>query len=283
MTAPQDIQTPYGNPIGGLPDQNFPVTSRATFTSAYAYIPGSCLRDIVTSRLPGWDETRLWILASPMSGFSTTFSYYIVEVDPGGGSERPDNDPRAEAILFVTEGEFELVLGTSGTHRITRGSYVYLAPGEEWELHNRSLNTAVFHWIRKIYQPACGHDAPDSFISHEDDIQHLRMHVDSDIWLTKRFVSVEDLAHDMHVNIITFQPGGCIPFMETHVMEHGLFVLEGKALYRLNQDWVEVTAGDFMWLRAFCPQACYAVGNVPFRYLLYKNVNRHSSLDIAPA
>jgi (S)-ureidoglycine aminohydrolase len=40
-------------------------------------------------------------------------------------------------------------------------------------------------------------------------------------------------------------------------MEHGLYVLEGKAVYRLNQDWVEVEAGDFMWLRAFCPQACY--------------------------
>ena len=41
-------------------------------------------------------------------------------------------------------------------------------------------------------------------------------------------------------------------------MEHGLYVLEGKAVYRLNQDWVEVEAGDYMWLRAFCPQGCYA-------------------------
>ena len=43
-------------------------------------------------------------------------------------------------------------------------------------------------------------------------------------------------------------------------MEHGLYVLEGKAVYLLNTDWVEVEAGDFMWLRAFCPQACYAGG-----------------------
>lgn len=62
-----------------------------------------------------------------------------------------------------------------------------------------------------------------------------------------------DMRHDMHVNIVTFQPGGVIPFAETHVMEHGLYVLEGKAVYRLNQDWVEVEAGDFMWLRAFLP------------------------------
>ena len=33
-----------------------------------------------------------------------------------------------------------------------------------------------------------------------------------------------------------------------------------------------------MWLRAFCPQACYAGGPGPFRYLLYKDVNRHARL-----
>ena len=53
---------------------------------------------------------------------------------------------------------------------------------------------------------------------------------------------------------------------------------EGKAVYRLNQDWVEVEAGDYMWLRAFCPQACYAGGPGRFRYLLYKDVNRHMDL-----
>jgi (S)-ureidoglycine aminohydrolase len=39
-----------------------------------------------------------------------------------------------------------------------------------------------------------------------------------------------------------------------------------------------VEAGDYMWLRAFCPQACYAGGPGPFRYLLYKDVNRHMKL-----
>ena len=82
-------------------------------------------------------------------------------------------------------------------------------------------------------------------------------------WTTKRFVDPLDVRHDMHVNIVTFEPGGAIPFPETHVMEHGLYVLEGKAVYLLNKDWVEVQAGDFMWLRAFCPQACYAGGPGP--------------------
>ena len=98
-------------------------------------------------------------------------------------------------------------------------------------------------------------------------------------WKTTRFTDPADLAHDMQVNIVTFQPGGVIPFPETHVMEHGLYVLEGKAMYLLNNDWVEVEAGDFMWLRAFCPQACYAGGPGQFRYLLYKDMNRHAVLS----
>ena len=100
------------------------------------------------------------------------------------------------------------------------------------------------------------------------------------IWSTTQFVDPNDLSHDCHVNIVNFEPGGVIPFEETHVMEHGLYVLEGKAVYRLNEDWIEVEAGDFMWLRSFCPQACYAGGPGRFRYLLYKDVNRHPQLKL---
>jgi (S)-ureidoglycine aminohydrolase len=113
---------------------------------------------------------------------------------------------------------------------------------------------------------------------NEKDITPSAMSGTEGRWATTRFVDPSDLRHDMHVTIVTLQPGAVIPFAETHVMEHGLYVLEGKAVYRLNQDWVEVEAGDFMWLRAFCPQACYAGGPSPFRYLLYKDVNRHMAL-----
>lgn len=91
----------------------------------------------------------------------------------------------------------------------------------------------------------------------------------SSAWQTQRFVDPTDLRHDMghHRHL---RARRCDPFPETHVMEHGLYVLEGKAVYLLNQDWVEVQEGDFMWLRAFCPQACYAGGPSRFRYLLYR-------------
>lgn len=263
----------YHSPQGGLPPQTQLLTDRAVVTEAYAIIPRRVFTDIVTSLLPFWDNMRMWVIARPLSGFAETFSQYIVEVAPGGGSEKPELDKAAEGVLFVVEGEMDITI-EGKKHHMTEGGYAFLPPGCHWTLRNNSDKLVKFHWVRKAYQFVEGIDAPEAFVTNDNDIEPTRM-PDLDVWSTTRFVDPTDVRHDMHVTIVTFQPGGVIPFDETHVMEHGLYVLEGKAVYHLNQDWVEVEAGDFMWLRAFCPQSCYAGGPGPFRYLLYKDVNRH--------
>jgi (S)-ureidoglycine aminohydrolase len=268
----------YYAPYGGHPPQTDLLTDRAMFTEAYAVIPRGVMRDIVTSFLPFWDDTRLWVIARPLSGFAETFSQYIVEVAPGGGSDRPEQDAGAEGVLFVVEGHLELT-ADGDRHLLEPGSYAYLPPSTGWTLHNTSASAARFHWIRKTYQRVDGLDVPPVLVRHERDVEPGVMPGTEGRWSTTRFVDPADLRHDMHVTIVNFEPGGVIPFAETHVMEHGLYVLEGKAVYRLNQDWVEVQEGDFMWLRAFCPQACYAGGPGRFRYLLYKDVNRHAVLS----
>lgn len=269
----------YFAPTGGHPSQEQLLTDRAMFTEAYAVIPKGTMRDITTSFLPFWDKTRLWVIARPLSGFAETFSQYIMEVSPGGGSDRAETDPEAEGVLFVVEGSATLTVD-GATHTLAEGGYAYLPPAKDWTLHNTGTEMLRFHWVRKAYEPVEGLDAPDVVIANEQDIAPTVMPDTDGKWATTRFVDPADLRHDMHVTIVTFQPGGVIPFLETHVMEHGLYVLEGKAVYKLNQDWVEVEAGDYMWLRAFCPQACYAGGPGPFRYLLYKDVNRHMPLRL---
>ena len=79
----------YYAPHGGHPPQTDLLTGRAVFTEAYAVIPRGVMRDIVTSVLPFWDDTRAWVIARPLSGFAETFSQYIMEVAPGGGSDKP--------------------------------------------------------------------------------------------------------------------------------------------------------------------------------------------------
>lgn len=273
------VDRTYYAPQGGLPPQSqlLTMTGRAVFTDAYAVIPKGVYSDIVTSFLPFWDATRCWVIARPLSGFAETFSQYIMEVAPGGGSDAPEPDEQAQAVLFVVDGDLTVTLD-GDEHVLTPGGYAYLPPARKWKAHNASGQPVRFHWIRKAYEAVKGVAAPEPIFTNERAIAPTVMPDTKGVWATTRFVDPADMRHDMHVTIVTIQPGGVIPFLETHVMEHGLYVLEGKGVYRLNQDWVEVEAGDFMWLRAFCPQACYAGGPGPFRYLLYKDVNRHAQL-----
>lgn len=272
-------QHTYYIPNVGLPPQGEMVGAKAVFKEAYAFIPRDVMTDIVTSYLPHWHDTRAWIIARPLSGFAETFAQYIVEVAPKGGSDAPEPDKGAEAVLFVVGGEITLRLN-SADYILDAGGYAYIAAGDQWTVQNEGSKPATFHWIRKRYESVEGIHKPDSFVTSDDIVAPISMPDTNDVWATTRFVDPEDISHDCHVTIVTFQPGGMIPFPETHVMEHGLYVLQGTAEYLLNEDWVSVEPGDFMWLRAFCPQACRATGTEPFRYLLYKDVNRHPSLTL---
>src|SRR5262249_40088239 len=83
-------------------------------------------------------------------------------------------------------------------------------------------------------------------------------------------------AFDLAVNIFTFQPGATLPMVETHIMEHGLLMLQGCGVYRLDNDWYPVQAGDVIWMAPYCPQWFVATGKTPARYLYYKDVNREA-------
>jgi (S)-ureidoglycine aminohydrolase len=125
----------YYAPTGGHPGQDQLLTDRAVFTDAYAVIPKGTMRDIVTSFLPFWENTRLWVIARPLSGFAETFSQYIMEVSPGGGSDRPELDEAAEGVLFVVEGSASLTVD-GVEHTLQEGGYAFLPPATDWTLHN---------------------------------------------------------------------------------------------------------------------------------------------------
>ena len=145
--------TRYYAPQGGLPPQTERIKDKALFTEAYALIPKGVLSDITTSFLPGWDKTRLWVIARPLTGFAETFSHYIMEVAAGGGASQPDNNKEAQSVLFVVEGS-ALLAFEGQTYRLTAGSYAYLPAGLAWSLQNDTDEKIVFHWIRKRYEEA---------------------------------------------------------------------------------------------------------------------------------
>ena len=80
------------------------------------------------------------------------------------------------------------------------------------------------------------------------------------------------------MNIFTFDPGHGLPYVETHVMEHGLLLPagQGRLLPRRRVDGSR--KDDFIWMGPYCPQSFYATGPTPSKYIYYKNVNREIPL-----
>ena len=93
--------------------------------------------------------------------------------------------------------------------------------------------------------------------------------------LRVRALMPDGAPYDFAVNTLTYDPGASLPMVEVHLMEHGLLMLEGGGIYRLGDSWYPVYAGDFIWMRAYCPQWFGALGKRPAKYLLYKDWRRH--------
>ena len=127
------------------------------------------------------------MIARPLSGFAETFSQYIVEVAPGGGSDQPEPDPAAEAVLFVVEGGADAHRRRRGA-RAGPGGYAFLPPGADWTLRNTGDAAARFHWIRKAYQRVEGIDVPPAVRHQRGRRGAGEMPGTEGRWTTQRFV-----------------------------------------------------------------------------------------------
>lgn len=69
-------------------------------------------------------------------------------------------------------------------------------------------------------------------------------------------------------------PGGCHPIVETHVQEHGMYILQGEGMYLMDDVWMGIKKDDFIWFGAYAAQCAYGVGTEPFTYIYSKDCNR---------
>jgi len=126
--------------------------------------------------------------------------------------------------------------------------------------------------FQKEYEPLPGFAKPQPLVGHERDVKGQPFLDNEDARL--QVLLPDNPVFDMAVNIFTYQPGATLPFVETHIMEHGLVMLRGQGIYRLDADWHPVQAGDVIWMAPYCPQWFVAMGKTPASYLYYKDVNR---------
>jgi (S)-ureidoglycine aminohydrolase len=161
-------------------------------------------------------------------------------------------------------------VGQGGQH-LTTGQFVYVPANREYLFTHFQMGTRLltFH---KVYEPLPGYDVPDTFFG--DAAQVPGPEYLGDPALRLQVLLPEDFSFDMAVNIFTYDPGGHLPMVETHIMEHGLLYLQGQGIYMLDQQWYPVKKGDSIWMAPYCQQWFTAMGKEPAVYIYYKNVNR---------
>jgi (S)-ureidoglycine aminohydrolase len=242
------------------------VVSRAVVRRNYAILPPE---GMAVSVLPEWRDTVARVLTAPAMG--ARFVEYLLEVAPGGGTHQSLRED-VEMFLFVLDGQAEVDLNGK-SQQLGPGAFAYGRPGTR--LSVRAAAPLQLLWLKKVYVPFGVVHPADQFGDEAKVPGETYMGIEG---LLLKTLLPAGLIFDMAMNIFTFPPGYSLPMIETHVMEHGLYFLQGQGLYYLGETWAEVTAGDFIWMGPYVPQSFYATGSTPSRYLYYKDVNRDVEL-----
>lgn len=221
----------------------------------------------VRAPLPGWTNTACIVHIAPELG--ARFKMYTVEMQPGGTGEMTLLD--IQRFAYVLEGEVALEVG-GVRHTLQAHSYSYLPANTPYRFYAQLPSRMVV--FDKPYQSLIGADVPNVVLGHEPDIPSSPLMGDEALQV--RLLLPDNFSFDIAVNTMTFVPGAHLSLVETHVMEHGLLFLQGGGVYRLSDHWYNVQAGDVIWMASYCPQWFGALGKTPSKYLIYKDVNRHS-------
>ncbi len=247
--------------------QNQLLFSRTRVRSRYAVLPQE---GIPASRLPDWPDIKVFVQTSPAMG--AQFVQYRIEIAPGQEG-RHHADGRVEHFLYVLDGAASLSIGGK-RHELSTGGFALIPPNADYRL--KATQPTRLLLLRKIFEPLAGVNLFDPIVENASNIASEAFAGDPGAQL--QLLIPDQFPYDLAMNIFTFEVGHSLPYVETHVMEHGLYFLQGKGLYYLNDTWMEVEATDFIWMGPYCPQCYYATGPVASKYIYYKNVNREIPL-----
>ena len=218
----------------------------------------------VRTALPGMKKASAIVHIGPALG--AAFTEYTAEFEPKGEL----GNTSAQRFIYVLEGT--LTLETKGKrHDLGARGYAYLPEDFSHKIVAKEKSRVVV--VEKFYERIKKTEVPHLIVSSEDDISSHALDGDSDLQV--KCLLPDEPQFDFAVNTMVYQPGAALSMVEMHVMEHGLIMLEGGGIYRLGDSWYPVTAGDFIWMGPWCPQWFGAIGKVPTKYLIYKDVNRH--------
>ena len=221
----------------------------------------------VPSVLPDWNKVTAIVQISPAMGADLS----QVQITFEAGGEGRGNTGTLEYLVYVLKGKCHAKVGAKKM-ALTEGGYVFVPPQTAFHFQSEVRGTELLIF-QKTFMPLAGQKKPEVLFGDQKDVVGEPFLGNEDALL--QVLLPNNPRFDMAVNIFTYQPGATLPFVETHIMEHGLLMLGGQGVYRLDADYHPVTAGDVIWMAPYCPQWFVAMGKTPASYIYYKDVNRN--------
>ncbi|XP_076910543.1 (S)-ureidoglycine aminohydrolase-like [Bidens hawaiensis] len=242
--------------------QDLPGFTRSVYKSDHALITPE---SHVFSPLPDWSNTLGAYLVSPAMG--AHFVMYLAKMQESSKSGNPSKD--VERFVFVLQGLVKLTNASGVGQTLTVDSFAYIPPNSEHLFESYESATLVVFERRYAYLE---NHFPELIAGSTD--QQPLLDTPGEVFQLRKLLPIS-LPYDFNIHIMDFQPGEFLNVKEVHYNQHGLLLLEGHGIYRLGDNWYPVEAGDAIWMAPFVPQWYAALGKIPTRYLLYKDVNRN--------
>jgi (S)-ureidoglycine aminohydrolase len=219
----------------------------------------------VQSNLPGWTNCVSIVQISPAMGANVTQLFITLNAN-GEGHGKSET---IEQFVYILDGRCSAEI-SGKKHTLGEGGYVFIPAKTKFQFS--AAKNAQLLLFQKKFEPLVGTKDPRAIVGDAKEVPGNPFLGNDGARL--QVLLPDKPEFDMAVNIFTYQPGATLPFVETHIMEHGLLMLRGQGVYRLGADYHPVQAGDVIWMAPYCSQWFVAMGNEPASYIYYKNVNR---------
>jgi (S)-ureidoglycine aminohydrolase len=224
----------------------------------------------INSIVPGWANCSVNVLINEQ--MDANFCQTLITANKNAELKGKTKD--AQIFFYVIDGS-SIATVSGETKKLMKGHFVYIPPGKEY-LFNENREGTKLLTFHKVYEQLEGYDIPQTIFGDAANIPGLSYLEDDALKL--QALLPDNLSFDMAVNIFTYEPGGHLPIVETHVMEHGLMYLQGQGVYMLDHEWYPVKKGDSIWMAPYCQQWFTAMGKEAAVYIYYKNVNRFPTI-----
>ncbi|MBS5823872.1 MAG: (S)-ureidoglycine aminohydrolase [Clostridium argentinense] len=230
---------------------------------------------IVKNVIPNFENCEVTILSSPKLGAS--FVDYLLNIEKGGHSHLGFGEDGIETFLYVFEGDLK-VWNEEKEAQLTDGGFIFCPENRKLYFENTGDKKVRAFLYKRKYEPIEGRSAY-TVIGNINDIEWMEYEGMKDVLVKDFLPSATDIGFDMNFHILSFKPGACHGYIETHVQEHGAYIYSGQGMYNLDNNWIPVKKGDYLFMGAYSLQAAYGVGrDEDFAYIYSKDCNRDIKL-----